>query len=456
VSEQALSNAVVMDRTPRVARRSYLFGIAFGTTVAMWAIGYLCRLSPGVPSWFVLALMVVCLFVGGGVAGAFTPGGWRSGAAVGLVVSLVNLLVLGSLVSGPTPNSLVPSAILWIPGSFAVGALVSALGGAAGRRIGLASRGVSDEPAVNWTGAFAAVAAVATFFLVIVGGVVTGHEAGLAVVDWPNSYGYNMFLYPLSRMTGGIYFEHAHRLFGSLVGLTTLVLMVHLLRVEKRGWLKGLSIVAFVMVVVQGILGGLRVTGGFTSSTSPEAVAPSLPLAVVHGVFAQIFFAVMVAIALFTSTGWRRREAGIVRPSAGTDRALSAALVVLLIVQLMLGAFQRHFERGILLHIGMAAVVTVVAVVVGARAWGVRPNVDLLERQGPRLIGLVVLQLMLGVGALAVTTMAADAPSPPAWEVAVTTAHQATGAALLAMAVIVLLWTYRLLAPPKPSATALP
>jgi cytochrome c oxidase assembly protein subunit 15 len=222
-------------------------------------------------------------------------------------------------------------------------------------------------------------------------------------------------------MTGGIYFEHAHRLFGSLVGLTTLVLMIHLLRVERRGWLKGLSVVAFVMVVVQGILGGLRVTGRFTSSTSPDAVAPNLPLAVVHGVFAQIFFAVMVAIALFTSTAWRRREAGIVRPSAGTDRVLSAALVGMLIVQLLLGAFQRHFERGILIHIGMAALVTVVAVVVGARAWGVKPNVDLLERHGPRLIGAVVLQLMLGVGALAVTTMAADAPSPPAWEVLVTT-----------------------------------
>jgi cytochrome c oxidase assembly protein subunit 15 len=70
-----------------------------------------------------------------------------------------------------------------------------------------------SSAAIPWTSAFAWVTATATFFLLAIGGIVTAQEAGLAVVDWPNSFGYNMFLYPLSRMTGGIYFEHAHRLF---------------------------------------------------------------------------------------------------------------------------------------------------------------------------------------------------------------------------------------------------
>ena len=77
--------------------------------------------------------------------------------------------------------------------------------------------------------------------LLAVGGLVTSAEAGLAVVDWPNSFGYNMFLYPLARMTGGVYYEHAHRLLGSLVGLSTLVLALQLQSSERRGWVRGLG-----------------------------------------------------------------------------------------------------------------------------------------------------------------------------------------------------------------------
>ena len=87
----------------------------------------------------------------------------------------------------------------------------------------------------------------------------TSAEAGLAVADWPTSFGYNMFLYPFSRMTGGIYYEHAHRLLGALVGLTTLVLALFLQRVETRRWVRRLGWAALLMVVVQGVLGGLRV-----------------------------------------------------------------------------------------------------------------------------------------------------------------------------------------------------
>ncbi|MBW7939502.1 MAG: COX15/CtaA family protein, partial [Candidatus Omnitrophica bacterium] len=137
------------------------------------------------------------------------------------------------------------------------------------------------------------VGVAATFLLIIVGGLVTSNDAGLAVVDWPNSFGYNMFLYPLSRMTGGIYYEHAHRLFGSLVGITTLVITFHLFRVDQRKWVKNFSLLVLAVVIAQGILGGLRVTGKFTLATSPEEVAPSLTLALVHGVLGQFFLGLM-------------------------------------------------------------------------------------------------------------------------------------------------------------------
>ena len=136
--------------------------------------------------------------------------------------------------------------------------------------------GEVEASASVWTALFSKVGVAATFLLVVAGGLVTSNEAGLAVVDWPNSFGSNMFLFPLARMTGGIYYEHAHRLFGALVGLTTIVLAVRLWRYDNRGWLKRLSLVAVVLVIVQGSLGGLRVTGGFTMSTSEADMAPTL------------------------------------------------------------------------------------------------------------------------------------------------------------------------------------
>ena len=123
--------------------------------------------------------------------------------------------------------------------------------------------------------------------------MVTGQQAGLAVVDWPNSFGSNMFLYPLSRMTGGVFYEHAHRLLGSLVGLTTLVLAVFLWRTDERRGVKLLAAAALLLVIVQGVLGGLRVTGRFTSSMDPAHTDPNLTLAIVHGVTGQVFLSVL-------------------------------------------------------------------------------------------------------------------------------------------------------------------
>ncbi len=282
-----------------------------------------------------------------------------------------------------------------------------------------------------------------------VGGLVTSHAAGLAVVDWPNSFGYNMFLYPLGRMTGGIYFEHAHRLFGSLVGITTLVLALHLQRREPRAWVRGLAWMALGAVAVQGVLGGLRVTGRFTLSTSPADVAPSLGLAVVHGVLGQLFFAVMVGLAVVTSTTWRSDRAAAQRASASTERQLSAILIGVVFVQLVVGAVQRHLVAGLLVHITLAILVLSVGLAATLRAWGLYSEIPVLPRLGRALLGLLSLQIVLGVVALAAIAGGPEVAASGGWRAVARTVHQTNGALLLAGAVMLRLWVGRLITAPR-------
>ncbi len=459
---RAAATAVVPERD-----RSYLLATGFGTTVAMWGIGYLCRIPPAiVPSWILLLLLVACMFGGGVFAGRRTGFGWRAGFWTGIISAGLNLLILGSLLSGSEPNRVVPSALWYIPGSFLVAAALGSLGAAIGSAAAaarrppgadgplatgaiVADRGIGTSTAEpNWTNAFAKVAGGATLLLLIVGGFVTSERAGLSVVDWPNSYGYGMFLYPLSRMTGGIYFEHAHRLFGSLVGLTTLVLAIRIWRVEKaRPWLRNFALAALGVVIVQGILGGLRVTGRFTMSDSPNDTAPSIGLAVVHGVLAQLFFAMIVSIGAFTTTTWKSDPKRTVAKSVATDRTLSLLLVIMVIVQILLGALQRHLANGLMIHITMAMFVLIVAIAAGARSWGFYAEQPILKRLGRAVIHVVSFQILLGIGAVISRSMLESSGSPTPVSVIIRTAHQATGAILLAYSVLLMLWTRKLLAP---------
>jgi cytochrome c oxidase assembly protein subunit 15 len=90
--------------------------------------------------------------------------------------------------------------------------------------------------------------------------MVTSKGVGLAVPDWPTTFGYNMFLFPVSKWVGGILFEHTHRLMGSVVGFLTIILAVWLWLSEDRQWVRNLGVIALAGVILQGILGGLRVT----------------------------------------------------------------------------------------------------------------------------------------------------------------------------------------------------
>jgi len=394
------------------------------------------------PSWALLILFLACLVAGGFLGGRFTGRGWRFGLASGVITGAVNLLILGSLLGGETPNRVVPSALWWIPGSIAVSAILGVLGASIGAR-----RCVADPERVDWMAAFGRVAATATFLLVIVGGLVTSKEAGLAVVDWPNSYGYNMFLYPLARMTGDIYFEHSHRLFGSLVGLTTLALAVTLWAFDDRAWLKRFALAAFVLVVAQGVIGGLRVTGRLTLSSAPEDMAPSTALAVIHGLLGQVFLGMMVSLAVFVSRQWRSTPVRPSPASATTDRFLTVLLVPVLLVQVATGALVRHGSAGLMVHIVFAVVVLTAAITAGSRAWGLYLDRPILVRLGRLLIVVTAAQLVLGLLAFAATRGRAIGSTPTAFEITATTAHQAGGALLFACAVALMLWTRRLLHP---------
>jgi heme a synthase len=180
---------------------------------------------------------------------------------------------------------------------------------------------------------FAVLTAVATFLLLGAGGLVTSHEAGMSVPDWPNSYGYNMFMFPPSKWIGGIFYEHTHRLWASAVGLMTTILAVWLWLKESRQWMKWLGVAAFLLVVAQGVLGGLRV------------VWNDAQLGIVHGVVGQTFFVLTCALALFTSGIWGRMPKKLNVPPF--LRGLVLATTVLIFCQLILGATMRGQHAGL-------------------------------------------------------------------------------------------------------------
>jgi cytochrome c oxidase assembly protein subunit 15 len=406
----------------------------------MWAIGYVSRLPPAVtPNWLLFLLLLACVLAGGGLAARHSPRGWRAGLYAGLLTGLLNLIILGGLITGHEPGPIAPSAAVWVPGSVVFTAVLALLGGLIGGRFPAENRG--DR---NWQAAFSFVAAGTTLLLIITGGLVTGFEAGLAVPDWPNTYGSFMFMYPLAKMTGGIYYEHSHRLYGTLVGLSTLVLAIHTWRVDARRWVRRLALLALVLVIIQGVMGGLRVTGRPTLSQTPEDLSPSIALAVVHGVLGQSFFGLLIALGVFATRSWRTEPARDRTRSAGTDRKLSIALVVVLLIQLVLGALVRHIYKGVHIHVTMAVVVLILGLTAGARAWGFADNPRILKRLGRLLVIGFGIQLLLGFVALVVSGSLGGLVYPMRVQVPFTTAHQVVGALLLALAVALMVWSHRI------------
>ena len=180
----------------------------------------------------------------------------------------------------------------------------------------------------------ALITAFLTFLLICSGGLVTSKGVGMSVPDWPTTYGYNMFLFPFSRWVGGIFYEHSHRLLASGIGFLTVLLGVMTFFVERRRFVRWMALAAVIGVVLQGVLGGLRVT------------LYKDELGVFHAILAQSFFALLVIFSAVTSRSfcegcWYHDR------NASSLRWLVIAGIVLIYFQLIIAATMRHSHLGL-------------------------------------------------------------------------------------------------------------
>src|SRR5262245_34755481 len=212
-----------------------------------------------------------------------------------------------------------------------------------------------------WPHRWAVVLACATFPLVWVGGLVTTTKAGMAVPDWPSTYGYNLFLYPWQSWLAGpwdLFVEHGHRLLAASVGMITIGLLVVLIRADRRNWVRVLGVVALVLVIFQGLLGGMRVR------------LDERTFAMLHGMTGPLFFGLTVALAVITSRTWAADAAGdsssMIR-GGGQIRILATATALFAYLQIVLGAVLRHvpvdsqpgvFLLAVKFHLFLAGVLT--------------------------------------------------------------------------------------------------
>ncbi len=310
---------------------------------------------------------------------------------------------------------------------------------------------------------------VCTFFLLIAGGMVTSTGSGLAVPDWPLSYGKLM-----PPMIGGIFYEHGHRMVASFVGLLTVILTVWIVKVEKRQWVKKLAIAALASVILQGLLGGLTV----------KLMLPT-EVSAAHATLAQLFFCMVCSLSLFTSPWWlsgEERKNSLEMSSLPPIKS-STLLVVVIFIQLILGALVRHTQSALaipdfplaygqilpsltqeslnayntalirenvrlyadgpvtqnqvliaLLHRIWALAVTGLVVWNSARLWRSRTADPRFGFLGVSLVAVLSVQLILGASVV----LTRRTPE-------IATAHQTFGAALLMASVIALLHVWRFL-----------
>ena len=320
----------------------------------------------------------------------------------------------------------------------------------------------------KWLNRFAWLTCVATLLLICSGGMVTSKNVGLAVPDWPTTFGYNMFLFPVSKWVGGILFEHTHRLMGSLVGFLTIILTVWLWISEHRRWVCKLGVIALAGVILQGILGGLRVT-----MMKDE-------IGIFHACVAQAFLGLLVVIALVTTNFWQAMDcrASVSNANSRTVR-LAMAIAIMIYVQLALGATMRHQHRDLsildfptangawipdtsaaalakinawrdagglsdvtafqiwlqMAHRFLALIIAVAVIVFAVRVLRHAPRFAALKRLSIFWVALVICQIALGAWTIW-SNKAAD----------VATAHVALGAVMLSFAVSISAICWRILA----------
>ena len=319
------------------------------------------------------------------------------------------------------------------------------------------NEGVRETPYSRLVHGLGVALTIAVFPLIWVGGLVTTYDAGMAVPDWPNTYGYNMFSYPASTWLFGpfdLLVEHSHRLLGTVAGLISIGLVVAAIRYEARWWFKWWTVFVLFSVIAQGALGGIRV------------LLDQRTFAMIHGCTGPLFFAIATATAVMSSKWWWARGGELESQTAWSISRtawVAAGLLVASYLQLTIGAQLRHvtgavphqvFMAFVHSHLTMAGVVAILAIGLAATTS--------LRGQTPRqvrfpaglLACLVLLQIALGIAtwivnyalpwqelseSLAGYTILAKGY----WESIIVTAHMATGSLIISLATVTALRAWR-------------
>jgi heme a synthase len=298
-----------------------------------------------------------------------------------------------------------------------------------------------------WPHRLAVALALVTFPLIWVGGLVTTYDAGMAVPDWPGTYGYNLFRYPWQTWIAGpwdLFIEHGHRLLGATAGIVSIALVIVVWLTDRHPWLFRASLGALALVIVQGALGGARV------------LFDERQLALIHGCVGPLFFAYLAGLVVATSQWWQ--AAPQVNSNFGGRLAILAWIIVsLATVQLVIGAVLRHiplaatpslFRAALLLHLVVAGFLLAQACLAAIRAWPLQPLASGLRKRALVVCALLVFQIALGalayVAKYAFPAWLSDFPFAAGYVVhekslaqsLLTTAHVATGSLILFAAVV--------------------
>lgn len=284
---------------------------------------------------------------------------------------------------------------------------------------------------------------VGTLVVLLAGGFVTTYRVGMAVPDWPTTFGRNMFTYPLEEMLAnfGVGLEHSHRLLGAAIGLLTVFMFVASFASTRKG-VRILAGAALVLVCIQGLIGGLRV------------IANDSDLAFLHGATAQIYYGLVGALFVVTSRAWIEAEQRPCKQARGMRRVAVVA-IPLVYAQIVLGAWLRHsgLPMALGLHVVFALVTVgvLMAVIAKLRVTAEQGEAgghdrSALLRLRSLLLVLVVAQFLLGI----VTTAAIFLWSGgfegrvAVSEAISATLHVAVGASLFAATIGAALWSFRL------------
>lgn len=234
-----------------------------------------------------------------------------------------------------------------------------------------------------WVHRFAVLTTCVALLPVTFGALTTTAGAGMAFPDWPTSDGYNMLFYPWLQSSGDQFLEHGHRLAGMLIGILSIGLVVLVWKYERRLWVTVASFVILLSVILQGLLGGLRVL-----ENDPR-------LAMIHGLFASLVFALMAAVALFTSRSWMNSPSREMTRDPNFAKPWAIVAVVAVVAQYSLGGMLRHLGTAVFEHMGMAVIVltSAIALLVAAR----KTKQSWISRPAWGLLLLTIAQISLGL-----------------------------------------------------------